>query len=152
MRRKNLRETSVNILEVYDDEMGYIPPDITRMDDASLRAAHAYWVACNTRTLAVLSRIQQKIKELKRFREVRFKTLFLQFKDERQSNEVARYNAELDAAVVEVDDAIMKLEKHELRYDSMSQQCEQYRFLLSREQSWREKEKDVYYKKGGQGR
>ena len=155
-RRKNKnkdRALSFRAIDVYDDEIGNIPQDITTLSHEQLRAAHSYWVACHNSAEATLARARQHFKELKREREVIFKTLFVANKQHnRQSNEMARYNAELDFNVLRLDDAITKIDVFQIRCESLVLQCDHNRVLLSREQSWREKERDVYYTKGGRGK
>ena len=148
MTKKN--RADVDATKVYSEEVGVIPEDITLFSPEQLRTAHAYWTSCHNQSSATLAVIQQKVKELKRTREVLYKTLFLQNKEERQSNEVARYNAELDYAVQDLDNRLNGLEQHEIIWNSLVTQCDYNRMLLSRDQSWRQEELSTYYGRGGQ--
>ena len=141
-------------VELFDEEIGVIPEDVTEMSDEELRAAHSYWVGSLNFSSNNLAKIRRRVKELKRVRDVRFKVLFLQFKqNQRQSNEVARYRAELESVVQDADNFINRLELEEIRWEALVEQCDKFRSLLSREQSWREKDRDMYYHgRGGQGR
>ena len=147
-----IAKAATDATQVFDEDIGIIPPDITVLSHGELRAAHSYWVGNHNYSSSQLARIQQKLKERKRQREIMFKILFIANKQDRQSNEMARYNAELNPRVMSIDDIIEKLEEHQIRWNSLVEQCDQFRSLLSREQSWREKERDVYYQKGGVGR
>ena len=144
--------STLNAHEIFDADEGHIPDDITLLSPEELRIAHSYWVGCHNYGSGVLARIQRKIKELKRRREIRFKTLFLSNKRDRQSNEVARFNAELDHNMIDIDDKMNGLEQHEIIWSSLVKQCDYNRTLLSRDQSYRQEELSTYYGRGGQGR
>ena len=141
----------IDAREIFNEEIGNIPEDITLFSPEELRNAHAYWTSCHNYCSATLATVQQKVKEIKRLREVRYKTLFLYNKQERQSNDVARYNSELDSEVVGYDDRLNGLEQQEIIWVSLVKQCDYNRTLLSRDQSWRQDELTTYYHgRGGQ--
>ena len=141
-----------SIKEFFDDDIGYISADITMMNPESLRAAHGYWVSCCNYSSSVLARIQQKIKELKRKREIRYKQTFLNNKNLRQSNDVARYNAELSSTINRLDNRINSLEQQDIKWSSLVNQCDYNRILCSRDQSFLESEMRTYFGRGGEGK
>lgn len=143
---------SVNIFDYFNDELGIIPYDITQFTADQLRIAHSYWTSCHNFSSSQLARIQYKLKELKHSREIQFKEIFLRNKVARQSNDVARYNAQLDRRVVSYDGRLVKLEQHETIWTSLVKQCDYNKSLCSRDQSYREVELRTYHERGGQGR
>ena len=138
-------------LKFFDDDMGVIPGDITLITPDQLRNAHAYWTMSHNFCTSRLADIQGKIKEQKRRREVTYKTLFLENKQRRMNNEVARYTAELDHSVMRIDDRLSKLEQHEIRWYNLQKQCDYLKALCSRDQSYREEELKTYFTRGGAG-
>ena len=141
-----------NIKDIFNDEMGQIPNDITILTPEQLRAAHSYWTNCHNYSSSTLALVQQKIKELKRLREIKFKKLFLANKNFKQTNDIARYNAELSNPVKNIDDRLNKLEQQNILWSNLVSQCDLYRILCSREQSYREVELSTYFSRGGAGK
>ena len=150
MARSNV--PSVNIHDYFNDELGIIPYDITKFTAEQLRGAHSYWTSCHNYSSSQLARIQYRLKELKRNREIQYKEIFLRNKVRRQSNDVARYNAELDRRIISYDNRLNKLEQHEIVWISLVKQCDYNKSLCSRDQSYREVELRTYHERGGQGR
>lgn len=143
---------SLHVRDFYGDELGDIPPDITMLTPEQLRAAHGYWVSCHNHASSTLALVQQNLKELKRRRSVRYKELFLHNKNLRQSNDIARYNAELSPEIHRLDDKILGFEKQEIIWSSLVSQCDYLRGLCSRDQSYREIELSTYFGRGGEGK
>lgn len=141
-----------NAREYFNELIGDIPEDITLMTPDDLRNAHAYWTGSHNYSSSILSGIQSKIKELKRRREVKFKTTYLENKNKRMSNEAARYASEMSKKVSALDDKINFLEVNEIKWESLLKQCDYLKALCSRDQSYREEELKTYYGRGGTGR
>ena len=142
----------MSALRVFNDPVGEIPEDITLLTPDDLRNAHAYWTASHNYSSSRLADVQAKLKEIKRKREVTFKLRYLKNKNTTMTNEEARYNAEMSKKVRKIDDKIAELEGMEIRWENLLTQCEQLKFLCSRDQSFRETEIQTYYGRGGQGR
>ena len=135
----------VDALEYYDEDRGFIPDDITLMTAEDLRNAHSYWVSCHNHASGRLAAIKSRLKELKRLREIKYKQLYIMYKDKKQTNDMARYRAEMKPSVRELDDKINILEIHMEQWNSLVTQCESKKTLCSRDQSWRQEEFSAYY-------
>ena len=139
--------------QVFDELVGDIPEDITLLMPDQLRNAHAYWTASHNYSSSRLADIQARIKAKAREREVRFKTKYLEFKTRlRLSNEMARYKAEMTKKVSRLDDDLAAMKMLEIKWAALMQQCDSFKKLCSRDQSYREEEIRTYYGRGGTGK
>ena len=132
----------------YDDSMGHIPEDITMMTPDRLRNAHRYWTNCHNHASSNLTRIIAAIRKTKRIRDITYKEFFVDNKNKRMNNDLARYNAELHEDIVKLDNELVALDIQHIKWLNLTNQCESLKVLCSRDQSYREKEIESYHGKG----
>lgn len=153
-KKKNIKKLkgSLDVRDLFDDEIGLIPSEITRLSPENIRDAHSYWVTAYNYCSSQLAVVQSKSKQIKMLRDAKYKQLYVQLKGMRQTNEAARYNAELHPTIMRADKRLYELSKEESQWSVYTEQCDSYRKLCSREQSYREAELKDYFGKGGRGK
>ena len=148
----SIEDGIINVYTYFDDEKFRLPEDITELPPDDLRACHKYWgenyVFCMNR----VSFIQGKIKSTEYLRNKRYRKKFIEFKERRLANDLARAKAEDSKSVQKYDDRLIVYRLHESRWINLMQSCDTLKAVCSRDQSYREKELDHYNKRGGQGR
>lgn len=155
MAKINKRKDAKNLIDPfrYFDEEYKLPADITSLPPNMLRERHAYWgeqyVFCQGR----VAYYEARVKLLEPSRKLAFNNRYIRAKTrDRLTNDIARMKAEGHKSVVEIQEQIDHIEINLIAWRSLTESCRTFMQLCSRDQSYREKEMDHYYKRGGQGR
>ena len=136
----------------FDKKEFWIPEDISGVSSTRLRGMHSYWGENYVFCMSRVSIIEAKLKELRQRRRVIFNNKFILYKERRLANQYAWIQAENHTKVIKFDDKINVLEIQLEIWRSLMDSCKTYKEICSRDQSFREKELDHYFKRGGQGK
>jgi len=130
-----------------------LPDNITSLSANGLRERHSYWgeqyVFCQGRVAyyeAKTRLLEPQRKRAFNFRYIRYKTR------DRLTNELSKMKAEIHKSVVVLQEEIDDMEVAMIMWKSLTESCRMFTQICSRDQSYREKEADHYYNRGGQGR
>ncbi len=142
----------IDVFTYFDDKRFHLPDDITDLPPDDLRACHKYWGENYVFCMNKLSFMQAKIKNLEHLRSKRYRKKFIEFKERRLANDLARAKAEDSNSVQKYDERLRIYRTHESLWINLMQSCDTFKAICSRDQSYREKELDHYNRRGGQGR
>lgn len=143
----------IKVYEYFDEEKYWVPENITAVAPEDLREMHSYWSNNYIFCLGNKSDVETNLVVAKRFRKGKFTEKYLKYRVKRRQPEaIARAQAELSKKVVKYDDEIMALTVQISVWESLTNSCETFMRLCSRDQSYREKELENYGGRGGQGK
>ena len=130
-----------------------LPEDITSLTPEQLRACHSYWGEQYVYSQSRVSFFETRLTNINRKRRLRSNQLFVKLKETRRlANDLVRAKVEIDKKIIKLDDRIEKIESLLTIWRVLMETCRTYMQICSRDQSYREKEVDYYYKRGGKGK
>ena len=130
-----------------------IPAQISKISPEQVRNFHSYWGSQYVYAQSVMAEYEARLKLLQGQRRVVYNRAFNAYKLRRSyANELAKTRAESDKVVVNLDESIYTVEMELITWRSLTESCRTFMSICSREQSYREKEREYFYNKGGRGK
>lgn len=151
-RRKKKVSLEDNLADVfrYFDRKYKIPNDISRLSPNELRKLHSYWGQSYVYAQSMTANYEARLKSLQTERRQAYNENYIKYRRIKLTTDLSKSRSEVN--VIKLDNEIDILDIQLVIWRSLTLSCETYMRICSRDQSWRQVEKEMFDNRLGQGK